>query len=78
MSYIFMHTTFRDARPEDVDIAVPLIYSSGPPSFEYAFKVSAEKDAQAFLKYIFVKKGSEFSYTNHICMINKHQEIVGI
>lgn len=69
---------FRPAVPEDVDIAVPLIYSSGPPSFEYVFKVSEQKDAQAFLKFIFVKEGSEFSYTNHICMINDQQEIIGI
>ena len=32
-----MPLSFRPARPEDVDAAVPLIYSSGPDAFDYAF-----------------------------------------
>lgn len=70
--------TFRDATPEDVEIAVPLIYSSGPPSFEYVFKMSDTKDASAFLQFVFVKPGGEFSYTNHICMVNEQNKIIGI
>lgn len=73
-----MNITFRKARPEDVETAVPLIYSSGPAAFEYVFKASEEKDAQAFLKYAFVRPGSEFSYTNHTCLESVNREVVGI
>ena len=72
-----MDLTFRKALPGDVDQAVPLIYSSGPVSFEYVFKVSEQQDAQAFLKYAFVRPGGEFSYTNHTCVIQDEQ-VVGI
>jgi len=73
-----MKITFRKATPKDVEAAVPLIYSSGPVSFEYAFQVAKDKAAQDFLKYAFVRSGSEFSYTNHTCMIDEAQEVVGI
>lgn len=70
--------SFRPAKPEDVTIAVPLIYSSGPPSFEYVFKVSEQKDAQSFLRYAFVRPGCEFSYTNHICVLDESQNVIAI
>lgn len=65
-----MNLIYKKATPGDVDIAVPLIYSSGPAAFEYVFKVSEELDAQRFLRYAFVRKGSEFSYDNHdlVCL----------
>lgn len=78
MTNPILELTFRKATPEDIETAVPLIYSTGPPTFEYAFKISEQKDAIAFLNYVFVKDGSEFSYTNHICMLNAQREIVGI
>ena len=73
-----MNITFRKAQPKDVEVAVPLVYSSGPATFEYAFKVTDKKDAKAFLKYAFVRPGSEFSFTNHICIVGDNQEVVGI
>lgn len=73
-----MKLSFRPAKPEDVAVAVPLIYSSGPPSFEYVFKVSEEKDAQSFLRYAFVRPGCEFSYTNHICVLDDSQNVIAI
>lgn len=72
-----MNITFRAAEPSDVDAMVPLIYSSGPAAFEYAFKVSEHKSAQDFLKYAFVRPGSEFSYTNHTCVIDGEGDVVG-
>lgn len=54
----------RPSKKEEVDLAVPLIYSSGPPTFEYVFK-NKEVAAQVFLKYAFVREGGEFSYQNH-------------
>lgn len=52
------------SKKEEVEQAVPLIYSSGPSSFEYVFK-NDKVDAQDFLRYAFVRTGGEFSYQNH-------------
>ena len=73
-----MNISFRPAEPTDVLDAVPLIYASGPAAFEYVFKVSEEKTAQEFLKYVFVRQGSEFSYDNHTCMIGEDGYVIGI
>jgi len=73
-----MKATFRRAEAIDVNDAVPLIYASGPAAFEYVFKVSEQKAAQDFLKYVFVRSGSEFSYDNHTCVIGTDGGIVGI
>ncbi len=54
----------RKSIKSEVAIAVPLIYSSGPPSFEYVFK-NDKVSAIDFLKYAFVRAGGEFSYDNH-------------
>jgi len=70
--------SFRVAEPKDVAIAVPLIYATGPAAFEYVFKVSEQKDAQQFLKYVFTTSGGEFSYTNHTCVLDKGDNIIGI
>ena len=72
-----MEITFRQARPQDVEIAVPLIYSTGPAAFEFAFKTDVGKDAQSFLTYAFVRPGSEFSFDCHICM-EWNDQVVGI
>ena len=55
-----MPLNFRPARPEDVDLAVPLIYSSGPAAFDYVFP-----RAQAFLRAVFVSAKGQFSYRQH-------------
>jgi len=66
----------RPAKKEEVEIAVPLIYSSGPPSFEYVFK-NKKMDAQGFLRYAFVREGGEFSFQNHHSLY-KDGKMVGI
>ncbi len=60
----FENIELRPSKKEEVAQAVPLIYSSGPPSFEYVFK-NDKVDAQDFLRYAFVRAGGEFSYQNH-------------
>jgi ribosomal protein S18 acetylase RimI-like enzyme len=72
-----MNISFRKANADDVLLAVPLIYASGPTGFEYVFKISEDKDAQAFLKYAFTLSNGEFSYTNHHCVLFDNQ-VVGI
>ena len=54
----------KPSKKEEVEVAVPLIYSSGPPTFEYVFK-NKQVVAPDFLKYAFVREGGEFSYQNH-------------
>ena len=61
---------------QDVDQAVPLIYASGPPSFEYVFQNDTYK-AQDFLKFAFVKPGGEFSFDNHYALYDG-EELVGV
>jgi ribosomal protein S18 acetylase RimI-like enzyme len=56
---------FRAAAPADVADAVPLIYSSGPSAFDYVFNVGGTKDAQAFLRFAYLKGGGEFGWQTH-------------
>ena len=67
---------FRSCKPSDVNDAVPLIYSSGPTSFDYVFKDN-KSNSEDFLSYAFVTKGGEFSFDNHIGMIY-NEEFIGI
>lgn len=67
---------FRKCTPEDVDKAVPLIFSSGPTGFSYVFK-NKKYSATDFLKYAFQRRGGEFSYDNHYALI-LNGELVGI
>jgi ribosomal protein S18 acetylase RimI-like enzyme len=60
-----MPLTFRHARPDDVDAAVPLIYSSGPDAFDYAFARPGRNSAQDFLRYAFVQGGGQFGWRQH-------------
>ncbi|WEN15231.1 N-acetyltransferase [Rhodanobacter sp. AS-Z3] len=57
---------FRPARAADADVAVPLIHSSGPASFDYVFSVPAMGDAQSFLQRAFVDGSGEFGWRNHV------------
>ena len=63
----FDNIELRPSKKEEVAQAVPLIYSSGPPSFEYVFK-NDRVVAQDFLRYAFVREGGEFSYQNHFSL----------
>ena len=50
----------RPARSEDVDAAVPLIYSSGPDAFDYVFG-----DAWTFLRHAYLDGAGELGYRSH-------------
>lgn len=67
---------FRKARPEDAELAIPLIESSGPTSFAYVFDNQRFK-ATDFLTYAFQSVGGEFSFDNHIVM-TINEEVIGI
>lgn len=58
--------TFRPATAADATAAVPLIHSSGPAAFDYAFAVPGQSDAQAFLRRAFVDGAGEFGWRNHV------------
>jgi ribosomal protein S18 acetylase RimI-like enzyme len=56
---------FRAAAPADIADAVPLIYSSGPAAFDYVFTIGGARDAQAFLRFAYLKGGGEFGWQTH-------------
>lgn len=60
----------------DVDLAVPLIYSSGPDAFNYVFSEGGIGPLD-FLTFAFQSKGGEFSYDNHVAMLLDNQ-LIGI
>lgn len=60
-----LQVRFRPAAPEDVDAAVPLIYSSGPTAFDYVFATRDGDEAQAFLRHCFIDGAGEFGWRNH-------------
>lgn len=60
-----MPLKFRPARPDDVYVAVPLIYSSGPAAFDYIFQHLERGRAVDFLRAAFIQPEGEFSYSNH-------------
>lgn len=60
-----MPLTFRRARPEDVDAAIPLIYSSGPDAFDYAFARPGRNSAQDFLRHAFLQGAGQFGWRQH-------------
>ena len=59
--------SFRPCVPDDVELAIPLIYSSGPTSFDYVFK-NKKYTSLDFLRSAFRTPGGEFSYDNHVAM----------
>ena len=61
--------SFRPCTPEDVDIAVPLIFNSGPAAFRYVFSESYEDEALDFLQAAFIKHDSEFGYQQHTAVL---------
>lgn len=56
---------FRPAEPGDAEIAVPLIYSSGPAAFDFVFATRAGDDALDFLASCFADGDGEFGWRNH-------------
>lgn len=61
-----MDIAFRPATPEDVEAAVPLIYSSGPAAFDFVFAQDRPNGAQDFLRHAFRQGGGEFGRRNHV------------
>ena len=53
----------RPARPDDVDAAVPLIFSAGPDAYRYVFANGSTIDARDFLAHAFVCNQGEFGHT---------------
>lgn len=60
-----LQVRFRPAAPDDAAVAVPLIYASGPDSFDYVFTTRDGGDALAFLQHCFVDGAGEFGWRNH-------------
>lgn len=72
-----MVLSFRPARADDVYLAVPLIYSSGPAAFDYIFQHSKKGRSVDFLRAVFVQPDGEFSYSNHT-VVEKDGRLLGI
>ncbi len=72
-----MDLTFRIAQKEDKDTAVPLIYSSGPATFDYVFNHFRKGDALEFLGYVFASGMGEFGHQNHT-VVETEGQVVGI
>ena len=60
-----MSIEFRPARADDVDDAIPLIYSSGPLAFDFVFG-SDRFPATEFLRRAFITGKGTFGYNNHV------------
>ncbi len=72
-----MSELIRPARPEDVESAIPLIYSSGPAAFDYVCVARAKGDVFEFLRYSFTRDLGEFGYSHHRA-VELDGEVVGI
>lgn len=59
---------FRPACEADTPAAVPLIYSSGPEAFEYAFS-SEQHSARSFLEFAFGDGQGLFGWRNHAVVV---------
>lgn len=69
--------TFRPCSPDDLEQAVPLIYSAGPVAFDLAFNDTHTTQSTEFLQAAFVKSGGEFSYDQHLAII-RDGKLVGL
>ncbi|HUO95921.1 MAG TPA: GNAT family N-acetyltransferase [Steroidobacteraceae bacterium] len=61
-----MILSFRPAGAADADAAVPLIYSSGPATFDYVFAPAGADQALRFLHAAFRGGRGEFGHLNHV------------
>lgn len=66
----------RIADSRDVDAAVPLIYSSGPPAIDYGFQ-RYDKSSHDFLRFAFVDGNGFLGYKNHT-VATLNGQVVGI
>lgn len=69
--------TIRPAQQTDVETAVPLIYSSGPPTFDYVFQHKSKGTACDFLQMAFANGRGEFGYQHHV-VAEKDGRVVAI
>jgi len=60
---------FRPCTAADVDAAVPLILSSGPESFAYAFCDRHPEQARQFLRRAYLDGSSAFGYRQHVALL---------
>lgn len=72
-----MALIIRPCTAEDVDSAIPLMYSAGPDAFRFVFSVRSELEALDFLRASFVKGDGEFGYRDHYVAID-NDEIVAL
>jgi len=66
-----MSLVFRPCAAEDVDAAIPLMYSSGPDAYRYVFSVSSELQVLDFLRAAFIHGDGELGYKDHIVAVDK-------
>jgi hypothetical protein len=72
-----MSVTFRPATAADTEVAVPLLYSSGPDVFDYVFAHPRRGSALDFLGHAFPNGAGEFGHRNHTVVLMDGR-IVGI
>lgn len=57
---------FKMTSVQDVAAAVPLMYSSGPYSFDYVFCHSEQHQGTEYLRKAFIEQDIEFSHRHHL------------
>ena len=67
---------FRQAQPQDVEDAIPLIFSAGPQAVDYGFQ-SQDKTSEDFLRFSFVDGKGFLGCQNHT-VITIDGKVVGI
>lgn len=72
-----MNISFRPCSADDVELAVPLIYSSGPGAFRYVFSQHRHEQAVEFLHMAFQSGRGEFGYHRHLAVM-RDDRLVGI
>lgn len=60
-----MDIRFRPAQPSDAEAAVPLMYSSGPATFDYIFITRSREEVAEYLRTAFRDDRGELGYANH-------------
>lgn len=70
-----MTITFRPCTPDDVEAAVPLIYSAGPAAFRYVFSQRQPEQALEFLRFAFAQDRGEFGHHRHIAVLQDDRPV---
>jgi ribosomal protein S18 acetylase RimI-like enzyme len=72
-----MDIRFRPAQPSDAEAAVPLMYSSGPATFDYIFITRSRDEVAEYLRTAFRDDRGELGYANHT-VAELDGEVVGL